>query len=82
MSSLEGSTGPLRRERHPPNPYSWILLCVPLPQLGPYESTRVELPGLAAGRTYRFQVCAMELLGLGECSTWSSPVEVLTPRRR
>ncbi|CAL8289349.1 unnamed protein product [Gadus morhua 'NCC'] len=50
--------------------------------LGPYESTRVELPGLAAGRTYRFQVCAMELLGLGECSTWSSPVEVLTPRRR
>ncbi|TNN40002.1 Interleukin-27 subunit beta [Liparis tanakae] len=34
--------------------------------LGPFESTRVELKGLASGRTYRFQVCAQDLLGLKE----------------
>ncbi|XP_054470494.1 interleukin-27 subunit beta [Anoplopoma fimbria] len=43
--------------------------------LGPFESTNIELNGLTAGRTYLFQVCAKELLGLGECSRWSSPVK-------
>ncbi|KAK2826447.1 hypothetical protein Q5P01_020661 [Channa striata] len=51
-------------------------------QLGPLESTRVELKGLTAGRTYRFQVCATELLGLGKCSDWSSPVEITIPRTK
>ncbi|CAL8284251.1 unnamed protein product [Lota lota] len=49
--------------------------------LGPYESTTVTLAGLAPGRSYLFQVCAMELLGLGECSNWSLPVEVFTARK-
>ncbi|KAM4624881.1 interleukin-27 subunit beta [Polymixia lowei] len=48
--------------------------------LGPYESTRVDLKGLAPGRTYLVQVCAKELLGLGECSTWSTPVEATTAK--
>ncbi|CAL8274554.1 unnamed protein product [Merluccius merluccius] len=50
--------------------------------LGPYESTRVVLGALARGRTYLIQVCAMELLGLGECSDWSSPVETMLTARR
>ncbi|XP_031703923.1 interleukin-27 subunit beta [Anarrhichthys ocellatus] len=49
--------------------------------LGPFESTRVELKGLTAGRTYLFQVCAKDLLGLGECSSWSSPVIYIIPRK-
>ncbi|XP_056282504.1 interleukin-27 subunit beta [Pseudoliparis swirei] len=48
--------------------------------LGPFESTRVELKGLASGRTYRLQVCAQDLLGLGACSNWSSPVDHVVPR--
>ncbi|XP_071354930.1 interleukin-27 subunit beta isoform X2 [Trachinotus anak] len=48
--------------------------------LGPIESTKVELKKLTPGRTYLFQVCAMELLGLGKCSNWSSPVNVTIPR--
>jgi len=56
-------------------------VCVPfLHQLGPFESTRVELKGLASGRTYRLQVCAQDLLGLGACSNWSSPVDHVVPR--
>lgn len=47
---------------------------------GPYEDTKVTMPGLAPGRTYVLQVCAMELLGLGECSDWSLPVKVLTDK--
>ncbi|XP_041809753.1 interleukin-27 subunit beta [Chelmon rostratus] len=48
--------------------------------LGPFESTRIELRGLTPGRPYLFQVCAKELLGLGECSDWSSPVKITIPR--
>ncbi|KAM9355342.1 interleukin-27 subunit beta [Pholidichthys leucotaenia] len=44
--------------------------------LGPSENTSVELKGLCPGRTYLFQVCAQDLLGLGECSDWSSPVNI------
>ncbi|XP_042245007.1 interleukin-27 subunit beta [Thunnus albacares] len=47
-------------------------------KLPPFEDTKVELK-LASGRTYMFQVCAKDLLGLGECSAWSSPVEITTP---
>ncbi|XP_026195766.1 interleukin-27 subunit beta [Anabas testudineus] len=50
--------------------------------LGPFESTKVELKGLTPGRRYLFQVCAKELLGLGECSDWSSPVTITIPRIR
>ncbi|TKS86818.1 Interleukin-27 subunit beta [Collichthys lucidus] len=48
--------------------------------LGPFENTKVELKGLTPGRPYLFQVCAMELLGLGKCSDWSLPVKVTIPR--
>ncbi|XP_060918886.1 interleukin-27 subunit beta [Labrus mixtus] len=44
--------------------------------LGPFESTKAELKGLTPGRPYFFQVCAKELLDLGECSDWSSPVNI------
>uniref|UniRef100_A0A668ABX7 Epstein-Barr virus induced 3 n=2 Tax=Myripristis murdjan TaxID=586833 RepID=A0A668ABX7_9TELE len=47
--------------------------------LGPFERTRIEL-GLTPGRTYLVQVCALELLGLGECSNWSSPVKITMPK--
>lgn len=57
-----------------------IILC--LLQLGPFESTNVTLKGLARGRTYLFQVCAKELLDLGECSDWSSAVKVTFPRTK
>ncbi|XP_032356554.1 interleukin-27 subunit beta [Etheostoma spectabile] len=50
--------------------------------LGPYESTKVELKGLTQGYDYVFQVCAKELLGLGECSDWSSPVQITIPRTK
>ncbi|XP_050934156.1 LOW QUALITY PROTEIN: interleukin-27 subunit beta [Lates calcarifer] len=50
--------------------------------LGPFENTRVELRGLTPGKVYQFQVCAKELLGLGECSNWSSPVNITIPRRK
>ncbi|KAG7225897.1 hypothetical protein INR49_014325 [Caranx melampygus] len=44
--------------------------------LGPVETTKIELKELTPGQVYLFQVCAMELLGLGECSNWSSPLQV------
>ncbi|XP_036928654.1 interleukin-27 subunit beta [Acanthopagrus latus] len=50
--------------------------------LGPFESTKVELKGLIPGRPYMFQVCAKELLGLGRCSDWSSPVNITIPRAK
>ncbi|XP_058472133.1 interleukin-27 subunit beta [Solea solea] len=50
--------------------------------LGPFESTKVELKGLTPGRSYLFQVCAKELLGLGKCSHWSSPVNVTIPQTK
>ncbi|XP_028251634.1 interleukin-27 subunit beta [Parambassis ranga] len=50
--------------------------------LGPFENTSIELKGLSPGRTYLFQVCAKELLGLGECSDWSSPVTFTIPRTK
>ncbi|XP_054652783.1 interleukin-27 subunit beta [Dunckerocampus dactyliophorus] len=50
--------------------------------LGPLENTSVELKGLIPGRTYLFRVCARELLGLGQCSRWSSPVTVTLPKKK
>ncbi|XP_070777020.1 interleukin-27 subunit beta [Enoplosus armatus] len=50
--------------------------------LGPFESTMVELKGLIPGRPYLLQVCAKELLGLGECSDWSLPVKITIPRAK
>lgn len=47
---------------------------------GPYERTWVDMSGMTPGRTYLFQVCAMELLDLGECSNWSSPVNITIPK--
>ncbi|XP_072222047.1 interleukin-27 subunit beta [Leuresthes tenuis] len=50
--------------------------------LGPFENTKFELRGLIPGRAYLFQVCAKELLGLGQCSDWSSPVKITMPKAR
>ncbi|XP_004082542.1 interleukin-27 subunit beta isoform X1 [Oryzias latipes] len=50
--------------------------------LGPTDNTKIELKGLIPGRAYQFQVCAKELLGLGHCSSWSSPVNVIIPRKK
>ncbi|XP_028293565.1 interleukin-27 subunit beta [Gouania willdenowi] len=47
--------------------------------LGPFENTSVELKALGLGRLYLFQVCAEDLLGLGQCSDWSSPAQLHTP---
>ncbi|XP_070699033.1 interleukin-27 subunit beta-like [Pempheris klunzingeri] len=61
--------------------YQWENRGIPKSvNLGPFESTKVELKGLTPGRPYLFQVCAKELLGLGECSDWSSPVKITIPR--
>ncbi|XP_037551381.1 interleukin-27 subunit beta [Nematolebias whitei] len=51
-------------------------------KLGPFENTRVVLKGLIPGRTYQFQVCAEEMLGLGWCSDWSSPVKITLPKTK
>ncbi|XP_040917443.1 interleukin-27 subunit beta [Toxotes jaculatrix] len=51
-------------------------------RLGPFENTKAELKGLTPGRVYLFQVCAEELLGLGKCSHWSSPVNITIPRTK
>lgn len=60
--------------------YQWENRGIPKSvNLGPFENTQVKLMRLTPGRTYRFQVCAKELLGLGECSDWSSPVNVTIP---
>lgn len=48
-------------------------------QLGPLERTKLELRGLKSGRPYLFQVCAKDLLDLGECSYWSSAVKITIP---
>nr|XP_046269192.1 interleukin-27 subunit beta isoform X2 [Scatophagus argus] len=61
--------------------YQWENRGIPK-SLGPFESTKVELKGLTPGRPYLFQVCAKELLGLGECSDWSLPVKIIIPRSR
>ncbi|XP_061160002.1 interleukin-27 subunit beta-like isoform X2 [Syngnathus typhle] len=45
----------------------------------PLESTAMELKGLSPGREYVFQVCTMDLLGLGQWSLWSSPITVTLP---
>ncbi|XP_069566808.1 interleukin-27 subunit beta [Brachyistius frenatus] len=50
--------------------------------LGPTENTKIELKRLTLGRAYLFQVCAKELLGLGKCSDWSSPVKITIPRTK
>ncbi|CAG5866624.1 unnamed protein product [Menidia menidia] len=50
--------------------------------LGPFENTKIELKALVPGRAYLFQVCAKELLGLGQCSDWSSPVNFTIPKTK
>ncbi|XP_051250269.1 interleukin-27 subunit beta [Dicentrarchus labrax] len=61
--------------------YQWESWGIPKSvNLGPFESTKVELKGLTPGRPYLFKVCAKELLGLGECSDWSLPVKITIPR--
>ncbi|KAM4542248.1 interleukin-27 subunit beta [Odontesthes bonariensis] len=50
--------------------------------LGPIENTEFEMRGLIPGRAYLFQVCAKELLGLGQCSDWSSPAKITIPKAR
>lgn len=47
--------------------------------LGSFENTKAELKWLIPGRTYQFQVCAKEMLGLGQCSDWSSPAQITIP---
>ncbi|XP_077476378.1 interleukin-27 subunit beta [Stigmatopora argus] len=47
--------------------------------MGPLESSSVELRGLRPGREYTFEVCAQDLLGLGQCSRWSRPVSAILP---
>lgn len=49
-------------------------------QIGPFETTSAELRELRTGRPYMVQVCAQELLGLGECSEWSEAVNVTIPK--
>lgn len=49
-------------------------------QIGPFETTSAELRELRTGRPYMVQVCAQELLGLGECSEWSEAVNVTVPK--
>lgn len=49
-------------------------------QIGPFETTSAELRELRPGRPYLVQVCAQELLGLGECSEWSEAVNVTLPK--
>ncbi|KAM9842796.1 interleukin-27 subunit beta [Aulostomus maculatus] len=44
--------------------------------LGPFDTTKMEVKDLTPGRDYMFRVCAKDLLGLGECSSWSSPVNI------
>lgn len=48
--------------------------------IGPFETTSAELRELRTGRPYVVQVCAQELLGLGECSEWSEAVNVTIPK--
>uniref|UniRef100_A0A8C6TV29 Fibronectin type-III domain-containing protein n=1 Tax=Neogobius melanostomus TaxID=47308 RepID=A0A8C6TV29_9GOBI len=43
------------------------------------ERRRVPLRGLSRGRTYQIQVCAQDVLGLGHCSDWSTPVNITVP---
>ncbi|XP_033844420.1 interleukin-27 subunit beta [Periophthalmus magnuspinnatus] len=47
--------------------------------LGPFKRTSTPVSGLAVGRTYQFQVCAKDSLGLGHCSEWSAPVNITLP---
>ncbi|XP_029973031.1 interleukin-27 subunit beta [Salarias fasciatus] len=61
--------------------YQWESRGIPkFVNLGPVENTKIELKGLTPGRPYLFQVCATELLGLGQCSDWSSPVNITIPK--
>ncbi|XP_057714734.1 interleukin-27 subunit beta [Corythoichthys intestinalis] len=50
--------------------------------LGPLERTSMEVMGLSPGRKYMFQVCAQDLLGLGQCSLWSWPVTITLPTNK
>lgn len=49
-------------------------------QVGPFETTKVQLKRLSPGRSYQLQMCATELLGLGECSDWTAAVPVTIPK--
>lgn len=63
--------------------YEWEYRGIPkFVKLGPVENTTIELKGLTPGRPYLFKVCAMELLGLGQCSDWSLPAKVTIPKTK
>ncbi|XP_067218947.1 interleukin-27 subunit beta [Chanodichthys erythropterus] len=47
--------------------------------LGPYESSKMVLSGLVAGRTYYIQISAKDFLDDGRSSDWSAPIRATIP---
>ncbi|XP_056323672.1 interleukin-27 subunit beta [Danio aesculapii] len=47
--------------------------------LGPYESNKMVLSGLVAGRTYHIQISAKDILDDGQSSEWSAPIHITIP---
>ncbi|KAG1934969.1 interleukin-27 subunit beta [Pimephales promelas] len=47
--------------------------------LGPYESSKMVLSGLVAGRTYYIQISAKDFLDDGRTSDWSAPISATIP---
>ncbi|XP_051984812.1 interleukin-27 subunit beta [Xyrauchen texanus] len=47
--------------------------------LGPYESNKMVLSGLVAGRTYYIQISAKDFLDGGQSSSWSGPISATIP---
>ncbi|XP_067308588.1 interleukin-27 subunit beta [Pseudorasbora parva] len=47
--------------------------------LGPYESNKMVLSGLVAGRTYYIQISAKDILDDGRNSDWSAPISAIIP---
>lgn len=47
--------------------------------LGPYESNKMILSGLVAGKTYHIQVSVKDFLDSGQNSDWSSPLSATIP---
>lgn len=47
--------------------------------LGPYESNKMVLSGLVAGRTYYIQISAKDILDDGQSSEWSAPIHITIP---
>ncbi|TRY66326.1 hypothetical protein DNTS_024321 [Danionella cerebrum] len=47
--------------------------------LGPYETNRMVLSGLVAGRIYHIQISAKDFLDVGQSSEWSTPITISLP---